>query len=502
MLGKRGAEEGAARVTKDTEKSSGSRFGAHASLYLVSNLLVRGLSILLTPLYTRVMSQEDFAIVSVANAVTTVLGIVLGLAIYSAVPRLYFDHAEGPARRRFLGTLTIFSLVFPLLLAAGLEVLGSAGLLDVFGTVRYAPHLRLVVWSAALGGIVNLPSTVYMTREEPRVVGALNLATALVQIGLTILMVAALRMGAVGVLGAGLASNAVMAVVSFLLLARLSDLVVVTKDLRAAIVYSVPIVPHLIANWALAVSDRLVLERYVPATEVSRYALAYLFATGIGVIGSAVTTPLNPVANRDLGDPETAKRIPPLGTYVLLVTVASALFTATCGRELVALFAPKAYAEAARFVPWVVFGSAIQGFYFVWSTGTWYSKRTALVPVVTLTSVIVNVGLNLVLVPRYGAIAAAITTAIGYAVSALLHGALAQRNHAIPWEYRRWGAMLVAALAAFFAVRNLDAGPALVAIPVKTLLSGLVFGGAFAVLGGVTAEERRRLAGLVARKRA
>jgi O-antigen/teichoic acid export membrane protein len=487
-------------VTTTKEGNGAGRFGLHAIVYLVSNLLMRGLWIVLTPFYTRVMSPKDFALVAVANTLTTALGIVLGVALYACIPRLYYEQATEASRRRLLGTLLLFSTAFPLCVCAFLEVLGVVGLLDLFASVPFRPYLELVVWTAALSNLLNLPATVYMTREEPRKVALLNIASGLTQVGITILLVGVLRQGALGVLRAGLCSAALMGAISVGLMLQMSQICLSWAVLRPALAYCLPLVPHLLANWALSVSDRLVLEKYVSAADLGRYSLAYLFSTAVSVVAAAVVTPITPAANRLLGNPETAKNVPPLGTYALLITVIAALLASVNARELVSVLAPSAYGEAARFVPWVVAGAALQGFYLVWSTGTWYSKKTAAIPLVTLACVVVNVGLNLTFVPRYGVIVAAVSTTVGYAVAATLHGVVAHRNHAIAWEYRRWAAMVIAAVASFAAVQWLTLGHVLTALAVKSIACLAVFALTLAGLGFVRREELSRAMTSLARR--
>jgi O-antigen/teichoic acid export membrane protein len=479
-------------VTTTKQGGGASRFGLHALVYLVSTLLMRGLWIVLTPFYTRVMSPQDFAVVAVANTLTTALGIVLGVAIYGGIPRLYFEHATDESRRRYLGTVLLFSLAFPAGAGVLLEVVGILGGLDIFATVPFRPYLELVLWTAVLSNLLNLPTTVYMTREEPRKVALLNLASGATQLVVSILLVGFFRQGALGVIRAGFFTALLMGVLSVVLMSRMSRLTLSFPDLRPMLAYSLPLVPHLLANWALSVSDRLVLERYVSAAELARYSLAYLFSTGVSVIAGAVATPITAAANRQLGDPETAKAIPPLGTYALLITVSAALLVSVNAAELVSIFAPSAYGGAAAFVPWVAAGAALQGVYLVWSTGTWYSKKTGAIPLVTLACVVVNLGINLALVPRYGALVAAISTAVAYAVAAVLHGLLAHRNHPIAWEYRRWVSMFIAALVSFAALRWLTFGNVIVALLLKSSASLTVFGAILVTLGFVSRGDLSR----------
>jgi len=470
-------------------------------VYLVSNLFVRGLSIVLTPLYTRVMAPEHFAVVSIANTLTSVLGIVLGMALYGCIPRLYYDHGSEASRRRFLGTLTTFSIVFPVTVGVVLEVLGSLDLLSEVAGMPFRPHLELVIWTAVLSNLLNLPVQVYLTLEQPRRVALLNIGAGAAQLALCILLVAVLRGGALGVLRANCGSAFLSAVVAVALMFRMSDVTLSWRELRAALRYCLPLVPHLLATWALSVSDRLVLVRYVPAADIGCYSLGYLLSTGVSMVAGAVVTPINPAASRQLGDPETAKNIPPLGTYALFITIVVALLVAVNARELISLLAPPEYAMAGSLVPWLVAGAALQAFYLVWSTGTWYSKKTGAVPFITIGSVAVNVGLNLALVPRFGVMVSAVATAVAYAILAVLHGLLAQKNHPIPWDYRRWTAMGGAALASYALVERIAVDNVFGALLLKSLAGVGAFGIGLVLFGFVRREDLLALSGIVSKPR-
>jgi O-antigen/teichoic acid export membrane protein len=192
--------------------------------------------------------------------------------------------------------------------------------------------------------------------------------------------------------------------------------------------------------------------------------------------------------------------VPSGGTYALLLVVASGTLVTVNARELIRLLAPTSYAGAADVVPWVVAGAVLQGVYLIWATGTWYSKKTAALPVVTVVSALVNIGLNLLFVPRYGVMAAAVTTTIGYLVAALLHGALAQHLHPIPWEYGRWAALFGAAGACLVATRYVHVGNTFVALALKTGISAMVFPAVLAAVGFVRAGEVVRGAATLGRR--
>lgn len=445
----------------------------HAAVYLISYSLSRGLSLFLTPLYTRVMSASDFAQLAIANTALPALTIVIGISLHSCIPRLYHEYSSDLERREFLGTVTLGSIALSLGVGGILNVGGRLFAVDSLdSSVR--SFLELVIWSAVALNFCAIPIALFTAAEKPATVSVLNISTGALQLAMNLLLVAVMRQGALGVLRAGLISSALMALISFGVLRRRVALRFSWSIFRAAAVYCLPLVPHLLANWALAISDRLILARHVSSVDLACYAVAYLPATGVALVGGAVVTPVTAAANRQLGNPGGAEELTPLGTYAFAATVYVALLVSVSATEMVRLLAPPLYAPATRPLPWVVLGGVFQTAYLLLSIGTWYSKRTGAVPIITGISVAANLGINFALVPRFGMMVAAYSTVIGYAICAVLHGLVAHRNHPIPWPLGRWVAIVVSAIATYLLVHGLELGT-VAGLVVKSSIASVVF---------------------------
>jgi O-antigen/teichoic acid export membrane protein len=456
----------------------------------VPSLVARGVSFLLAPLYTRAMVPADFGVVGISNAVLAAVSVILGFAIHGAVPRMWVECETDAQRRRFVGALLGFMLVVPTVLTIVLDFVGSMGWFDgAFATVQFRPHLRLVLWTAFLGTFPNVPTAIYMAREKPGNVALFNVVLTTASIAMALLFVAGLKQGALGVLRAQLFAAATTAALSVVVLWRMSPPTLDRARLVQALAFSLPLVPHLLANWALAISDRIVLERLVSKDDLGRYSLAYMFCTLASVIGAAVSSAFGPITNRRLKASPDDPTVPRLGTYAIVAIIGASLAIALFAPELIIVVAPVSYRAAAALVPLLVLGAVFQGLYVVFSTGTWYSMKTARVPLVTAIGAAVNLGLNVVLVPRFGVLAAALDTAIAYATLAGLHAWLAHRLHPIAWEWRRITVAFGVGVACFFAGALLPQLPLGWALCAKLALLACGFPLALVALGFVRAGE-------------
>jgi len=151
-------------------------------------------------------------------------------------------------------------------------------------------------------------------------------------------------------------------------------------------------------------------------------------------------------------------------------------------------------------VPVVALAYVLHGAFLLGSVGIGITKSARYYPLVTAVSAPVNIGANLLLIPRFGPLGAAWATVASYAAMAGLGIYLSQRLWPIPFEWGRLG-RLVAAAAVVLAAARLAPADLVVAIPVKLLVLGGGFAGTLAASGFRTREERAVLARLFARFR-
>jgi O-antigen/teichoic acid export membrane protein len=148
---------------------------------------------------------------------------------------------------------------------------------------------------------------------------------------------------------------------------------------------------------------------------------------------------------------EAHPKLARLVTYYAVVLCFIGLGWSLLVEHAITLIAAPEFREGYRITPWVVGGYVCAGLYLIPTNLLFWRQQTRVIPLATLAAASVNVGLNLWLVPRYGAIAAAWSTLAAYAVLLILTWRNAERLHPFPYEYRRLGLIAGLALALFLA---------------------------------------------------
>jgi O-antigen/teichoic acid export membrane protein len=471
------------------------RLGRHSLIYGIGGLVSRIVAVLLLPVYTHYLTPADYGKIETLIALTAVLGIILRAGISSAFFRFYFDAADDTARRTVLRTSFWFTMGAGTLGLALLLVF-AAPLSDMlFGTTSAANLVRAA--GVALWASVNYEQLTSLFRVEERSVAFVcaSLANVFLTIGITLVLVVWLDKGAVGVIVGNFSGTLI---VYFALLGFRREQLGLQFDrglLREMNRFGIPLVPTALFLWVTNFSDRFFLVKLADVSEAGLYSVGVRVASAMVLLLTAFRMAW-PAFAYSIRDEDEAKRTYAyVLTYLTLVTAWVALGLTLFAPWLVDLLAAPRFAESSRVVGPLSFAAVAFAAYIVVAIGVGRIRRTQFNWIVTGAAAVVNVALNLTLIPRYGMMGAAVATVAAYVTMAIGMAWWSHRIYPVPYQWRR------VATAAFTAVGLAVLGKAVdVGLPGAVALCA-VYPFALALLGFTSREERQRLGRLVARTR-
>jgi O-antigen/teichoic acid export membrane protein len=375
-------------------------------------ILQRAIVFLLLPFFTRILSPAEFGEIGVITALAAILSVVVALGLETAIFRGFKARANTPQAVQFVNTVGGFALVVPIMVAT-ISMLAAPALSGIFDVPTNA--LRLASVGVALTTSATLvPLTLLRAQERLSDYLQLTALQVLVTPVLTIAFVAVFGWGVAGWMLAYALSSLVLLIRGLMILRHHWSLAFDVPALRDALAFGVPLVPHALSHWGLSVSDRTILGAYVPPAQVGAYYVDYLASLPVSLFAIAVSQATQPMfaeattveGRADIG------RIITVQT-VLIISLAAAI--ALVGPAVASLIFPTEFAATAGLIPWLAVGAGLFGLYLIpMNAISVMAGRTRRVWIVTLVAAAVNVGLNLVLVPRIGTVAAAVNTTIGY----------------------------------------------------------------------------------------
>lgn len=420
---------------------------AQSATYGMGDVLTKAVAFLLIPVYTRFLSPADYGIVGVASSIAAVLGILYPLGLQSAAMRFYYDARDETSRRDLMGTMAVAALIIGLALTLLLAAtpLGPALFGAVVKDIPFRPYVTTLLWTACFANISVIPLVIFRVREMPRPYVAFTVGGFLLSTAAILYFVVARQEGALGNLRGGLIAAAVMALPYLVVTFRQSNLAFRQRWFSAGLAYGLPLVPHLLAHWALTLSDRSILNQMVSLGQVGIYTLGYQVSVVLAVVSQALNTAWMPFFYRLAGQGNAQPRLSRFFTYYLGIMIFAALGLALLGGDIIRIIASPEYHDAARLVPVITLACLAQAFYYPAAFALFYQRKTQYLPLLTGLAAALNIALNIALIPSLGIHAAAWNKVAAYIVLAAITFIVGQRIYSIPWEYHRITTLLAMA---------------------------------------------------------
>jgi O-antigen/teichoic acid export membrane protein len=406
-----------------------------SATYLTANILNAAIPFALLPILTRYLSPAQYGQVAMFQTLVGALSAFVGLNVVGAAARKFDDNASSIELRQYLGAclqivLISAAAVFAVILWWRSELAGWLGL---------SPEwiLWAVFVSAALM-IINLRLGQWQVRQRAGAYGTFQVLQSAANLLLSLGFVVVLQRGAEGRLAAQAWTAAVFLLVALALLKR-DGLLVITgwapKDWADALRFGVPLIPHIAGLFLLSSVDRIVINARLGLAEAGTYMVAAQLAGALGLVMDAANKAYVPWLfehlKRDVaGEKCDIVRL----TYVvfaLLLLVSGMAFLA--GPWLVTTIAGQTYRQAGRLFGWLVLGQAFNGMYLMVTNYVFFSKRTGLLSVASISCGLFNVALLVVLVRHLGITGAAIAFAVSMGARFAVTWRVAQSRHYMPW---------------------------------------------------------------------
>ncbi len=417
---------------------------------------IRG--IVLLPFITRMLSAGDYGLWVQAGTLTSLLSPIATLYLGNAVLRFFAatSHPRDAVRALSGVFLTVGVLGIVATLAA---VIASGGVAAAFFEGQRALVL-LALLSLLPEAIASVCLAYFRTFRQMATFSLFSVARPYVEL---VVVIALLFNGHPlwQLLAAMALVRAVLTVVMVGMVVHETgwarpDFSPLPQYLR----FSVPLMPTNLLLWITNASDRFVIGYHLGAASVGYYNPGYALGAIIAALSAPVLYVLPPFvyAHYDRGRPEVAMSY--LSNTILLVAMTGLFAAAVFGglsAPILTLLSTQEIARTGSLVtPFVALGVTAQTCTVVVSIALGCVKKTHLMAYSAFAGACLNLGLNIVFIPRYGIVAAAMTTLIAMLVDLSIRLTLARRHMHLPVQWSKLTRAAVAASIVALGLSSLD----------------------------------------------
>ncbi len=399
---------------------------------------------------TRLLSAEQYGLYALGMAGIGLCGSVLFQWIAVAVSRFYAAHVAEPD--------VLLTEAYRLFFRIAIVGLALTAIYAVWSPMpAVTPLLTLAIGVGAIAmGLHSLGLQVANARGLPVSFGLLTASRGAFALAAAVAFVLAGFGGAGAVFGVALAC---VLSVAFFGARRQTTVRHNSPELRRQmIVYGLPLTLTYFATMVLDVSDRFMIGWWLGAPAVAGYAAAYdLTQQVVGAIMNVLFLAAYPrvVAAWEAGGATAASQaMLPLSRAMLLgAPLITGIFIGWASDISQMVFGISVRSDAAQIMPWVAFAIAVGCLksYFL-DIAFQLAKVTHMQVRITVVMAVLNVVLNILLMPNFGVVGAAIATTVAFSIGAILSWLFGRRLCIYPARARDVIIMLFTLLAIIMAM--------------------------------------------------
>lgn len=384
--------------------------------FLICTILQRSITIITTPIFTRILSTKEYGRYSIFTSWMAILTCFITLYIYADIyiqtvikydknKAQYSSAMQGLTITLVLGWLMVY-LVFS-------EKLNKVFSLNTYQMVA----MILIIWGHAVFGFWSAEQRVDYKYQLLVIVTFLE---AVLQPIISIFFMCVFENKVTGLVW-GMAITLLMFGLPIAFKQLANGKVFVSKKMWGdTLKLAIPLIPHYTSSVLLNCSDRIMIQKIAGERQAGIYNLAYTISICGTIINQAMLQTIQPWIIQKIKEKryqEIKKVAYPILIIIAVINLVIILFTP----EIMMIFAPQTYGDAIWIMPPIILSVFFMFLYNLFSYFEFYYEKVSYVSSATGVGAVLNILLNYIFIHCFGYYAAGYTTLVCYILFAVAH---------------------------------------------------------------------------------
>ncbi|MCX5727088.1 MAG: oligosaccharide flippase family protein, partial [Candidatus Saganbacteria bacterium] len=403
-------------------------------VYLVPVVLGNLLPLITLPIFTRILTKEDYGILALAQAYAIFVTGLANFGLTIGYERNYFEHKEPKKVSELLySTLAFVSISF-IVCAFFTYIFKSSFSKWIIGSPDQGNILFWAFCSAGIMGLRNYYLIYFKNKENAKAFVWYTIDESILGVLFSLFLVVYLRIGVIGLIwGQLLASLIILSILStkFVKLHKLAFNLEILKD---SLKLSYPLTPRIFFGVIGSQFDKYMIGLMSTMGGVGVYSIGQKIANVVFTYMTAIQNVFSPQVYRrmfDLGEEGKAY----VGRYLTpfcYVSIFLGLLISLFSEEIIYIVTPPSYHGATDIV--IVLSMLYGSYFFGKQPQRIFAKKTYMTSVLTMISIGLNIAINIPFIMKWGAIGAAWGTLLAGLISGAISFVVSQHYYEIKWE--------------------------------------------------------------------
>lgn len=416
-------------------------------MYGLSQVLGQLIGFFLIPVYTKHLSPEDYAVITLLGFYTLFYKPIAQLGVFGAVFRFVGFSKQVEEEERIIATaaktILVSSLLIVVLSFVFFDVLANI----ILSSNNYQEVFLITILTSFFSVLYQFPFNVLRIKRQMMKIFWLNTFFLASTIMLTIYFVVVLQMKIPGVVYASFIST----VASFILLLFVTKIKLSPSFdktyFKQMLTHGLPNVPHHLQTILMMMFAQYALSKLLTQADLGLYSIAWRFCLPFQLVVTTIHSSWS-AYKFHIYKTEQAPQAT-LGFFCFVTGVGYIfiyLITALFGGYILEFMTDETFHGASAYLPFIALIPLFNGLYFVFSTGVTFGLKQNWAPLISLVGIVVTVSLSFILIPIYKVEGAAFATSMGWLIMAFGVFLYSQKIYRIDYEILRTSILLVVVL--------------------------------------------------------
>lgn len=423
----------------------------------LTSSLQSALAFILLPLYTKYFSLEEFGGYNMLLVIAAGCNTVFYLGASSVLGRFYYDYKEKGQDKEIVSAALWLSI-----LGGGVLIVLAALLAQPISTYYlkdssfWLPFLLCMSGNALTYPVTTLTLLLrYKKKSLFYLIVTLSGLLLNFAITISILMFTDIKVCAPFI---GMICSNIIILTALILNSREDLTFKVPRNFyRTEIVFGAQFVLSSLLAYAYGSLDKFVIKEALSVADVGIYSLGFRIGSLYHIlIYLPFTLVWSPLRMEYRKSEDNAFFIKKIATYY---TIGSMLFIVACmvwGNDILAALFPQAeYAVSLQVFPLIMIGYLFYGWTDIFNFGVYVNNKFLYLSLVPIIGAVINCGLNILLLPRFGVAASAYIYMFTYFVAAIMLYVISNKYYKLSMEWVKLAFMVLVTFACFF-VLNIE----------------------------------------------
>ena len=406
------------------------------SIYSITSVLTASIPFLILPVLTHYLSPYDYGQLSLFNTYVLILvpfislgsNVLVGLEFFKNKKLAFSKLFSSVARFIFLNFICILLLTF--FLKDNLE-----SFLEL-----PSKWILVIPFLALLTIIVEQYSSQLINQKKAFLYGGVSVSRVVIEVSLTLLFIIGIGMNWEGRIFSWIATVFLMAIFAIYYFKKEGWLIKNSFDIKLvkkALIYGLPLVPHILGKFVINQSDAIFIAKMVSIEDVGIYRIGYQFGFVVAIFSGIFLNIYSPYLYERLAKINYKKKIEIVRiSYVFIFALIALTLVITFSTNIIFKYLiDEKYSSGAQYVSWISLSYLFWGGYLIFAGYIYHLKKTMLLAYLSVLNVILNLVLNYFLITKFGVIGAAYATVISFFVVFIFCAFISNKLYPMPWLY-------------------------------------------------------------------